>query len=71
MPQASYQDYLNAGHVEWVNHNNAQAIEFYLKAKELCGSADKVAEQIMHDSEALISRGVSENEILLLRDLIL
>ena len=70
MPTASYEDYLNAGHVEWVNHNNAQAIEYYQKAKELCGSADKVADQIMHDCETLISRGVSENEILLLRDLI-
>ena len=59
MPAASYEDYLNAGHVEWVNHNNTQAIEFYQKAKELCGSADKIAEQIMHDSETLISRGVS------------
>ena len=71
MPSASYQDYLNAGHVEWVNHNNAQAIEFYEKAKALCGSADQVAEQILNDSEALTARGVSENEILILRDLIL
>ena len=71
MPSASYQDYLNAGHVEWVNHNNAQAIEYYEKAKTLCGNADKIAEQIMHDSENLTARGVSENEILLLRDLIL
>ena len=71
MPTASYQDYLNAGHVEWVNHNNAQAIEYYQKAKELCGNADKIAEQILQDSETLTTRGVSENELLLLRDLIL
>ena len=71
MPSASYEDFLNAGHVEWVNHNNAQAIEFYSKAKEICGSTDKVAEQIMHDSEVLIARGVSEIELQLLRDLIL
>ena len=71
MPSASYEDYLNAGHVEWVNHNNTKAIEFYERAKELCGNAEKVAEQIMHDSETLISRGVSENELLLLRDLII
>ncbi len=69
-PSPSYEDYLNAGHLEWVNHNNTQALEFYEKAKQICGSADKVAEQIMHDSETLISRGVSENELLLLRDLI-
>ena len=71
IPSASYEDYLNAGHVEWVNHNNAQAIEYYEKAKELCGNAEKIAEQIMHDSETLISRGVNENELLLLRDIIL
>jgi tetratricopeptide (TPR) repeat protein len=71
MPSASYEDYLNAGHVEWVNHNNSKAIEFYERAKELCGNAEKIAEQIMHDSETLISRGVSENELLLLRDLII
>ena len=71
MPTASYEDYLNAGHVEWVNHNNTQAIEFYEKAKALCGNANKVAEQILNDSEALVARGVSEKELLLLRDIIL
>ena len=71
MPTASYQDYLNAGHVEWVNHNHAQALEYYEKAKTLCGSADKVAEQILNDSETLTARGISENELLLLRDLII
>ena len=69
-PSPSYEDYLNAGHVEWVNHNNALALELYGKAKEICGSADKVAEQIMRDKEALTSRGVNEKELLLLRDLI-
>ena len=71
MPHPTFEDYLNAAHVEWVTKNNAQAIEYYEKAKTLCGSTDKVAEQIMHDSEVLIARGVGENEILLLRDLIL
>ena len=70
MPNPSFEDLLNAGHVEWVTHNNAIAIELYSKAKEACGSADKVAQHIMHDKEALTSRGVSEKELLLLRDLI-
>ena len=56
--------------MEWATHNNAQAIEYYEKAKTLCGSADKVAEQILNDSETLTARGISENELLLLRDLI-
>ena len=71
MPTASYEDYLNAGHVEWVNHNSAQAIEYYEKAKALCSNAEKVADQIIHDSETLIARGVNEKELLLLRDIIL
>ena len=56
--------------MEWSTHNNAQAIEYYEKAKTLCGSADKVTEQILNDSETLTARGISENELLLLRDLI-
>ena len=70
MPNPSFEDYLNAAHVEWVNKNNATAVELYEKAKELCGSANKVAEQIMRDRDALTLRGVSEKELLLLRDLI-
>ena len=44
--------------------------ELYEKAKELCGNANKVAEHIMQDKEALIARGVSETELQLLIDLI-
>ena len=71
LPSPAFEDYLNAAHVEWVNHNHAQAVELYGKAKEIAGSADKVAEQILNDSEALTSRGASKNELLLLRDLII
>jgi UDP-N-acetylmuramoyl-L-alanyl-D-glutamate--2,6-diaminopimelate ligase len=67
----TFEDYLNAGHVEWATHNNALAVEYYTLAAKACGSTDKVAEQIMHDSEVLIARGVSEIELQLLRDLIL
>ena len=66
---AGWEDYLNAAHTEWAGHNIPQAIELYNKAKEIAGS-DKVAEQISNDREILMSRGVSEKEILLLRDLI-
>ena len=69
-PSPAFEDYLNAAHVEWVNHNNATAVELYSKAKEIAGSSERVADQIMRDSEVLIARGVSENELLLLRDLI-
>ena len=70
LPRPSFEDYLNAAHVEWVTHNNTKAAELYNKAMEICGNADKVAEQIMQDKEVLIARGVSESELLLLRDLI-
>ena len=65
---SEWEDYLNAAHIEWVNHNNTEAIEFYNKAKAICGT-EKVAEQIINDKKILLSRGVSEKEILLLRDL--
>lgn len=65
---SEWEDYLNAAHIEWVNHNNTEAIELYNKAKAICGT-EKVAEQIINDKKILLSRGVSEKEILLLRDL--
>ena len=70
LPHPAFEDYLNAAHVEWVTKNNQQAVEYYNKAKEICGNADKVAEHIMQDKEALIARGVSETELQLLIDLI-
>ena len=57
--------------MEWVTKNNQQAVEYYNKAKELCGNADKITEHIMNDKEVLLKRGVSETELLLLRDLII
>lgn len=68
MGGASWEDYLNAAHIEWVEHNNAKAFELYTKAKEITGS-DKVAAQILNDKEILVARGLSEKEVLLLRDL--
>ncbi len=70
MPVPSFEDYLNAAHVEWVCHNNEKAVELYSKAKEQDGNSAKVADHIMRDKEVLLSRGVGEKELLLLRDLI-
>ena len=56
--------------MEWVTKNNQQAVEYYTLAAKACGSTDKVAEQILNDSETLTARGINENELLLLRDLI-
>ena len=62
---------VNAGHVEWATKNNAQAIEYYNKAKEACSNPNLVAEHIMKDKEILKARGINEKELLLLRDLII
>ena len=55
--------------MEWVTHNNAKALEFYNKAKEIGGN-EKISDSLTHDKKVLLERGVSENELLLLRDLI-
>lgn len=69
MPSPSFEDFLNAGHVEWVTHNNQQAVEYYNKAKEICGDK-KLADTLINDKEILFNRGVSKIELQLLRDLI-
>ena len=69
MPGASHEDYMNAAHVEWVAHNNVTAIDLYRKAKDAYSGND-FADIIMHDKDALTERGVSEKELLLLRDII-
>lgn len=70
LPKPDFEDYLNAGHVEWVSGNRSRAIELYNLAKECCKKTETITEQIMKDSEVLIARGVSKKEILLLRDLL-
>ena len=70
MPHPTFEDYLNAAHVEWVTKNNAKAVELYKKAKVI-GGTEKVSDTLTHDKKVLLERGVSETELLLLRDLII
>ncbi len=70
LPSPTFEDYLNAGHVEWICNEKSYAIELYKKAQETGKAADEVAEHIMRDKETLISRGATENDILLLRDML-
>ena len=70
MPKPSFEDYLNAAHVEWVSNNKNSAIELYNKAKDCGKSADEIAAHIMRDKEALTARGITEKELLLLRDML-
>ena len=69
-PKPSFEDYLNAAHVEWVSSNKSNAIELYNKAKDCGKSVDEITEHIMHDKETLLARGISEKELLLLRDML-
>lgn len=71
MPEPSFEDYLNAGHVEWVSGNHNDALTLYVKAagcKDKC--IDDVADHIMYDRKTLMERGISEREIFLLRDML-
>ena len=68
-PHPTFEDYLNAAHVEWVTKNNQQAVELYEKAKELCGD-DRFINTLFNDREVLFKRGVSETELQLLIDII-
>ena len=70
LPNPSFEDYMNAGHVEWVSGNKNNAIELYNKAKNCGKSIDEITEHIMRDSDTLLSRGISEKELLLLRDML-
>ena len=56
--------------MEWVTKNNAKAVELYKKAKVI-GGTEKVSDTLTHDKKVLLERGVSETELLLLRDLII
>lgn len=68
--KAKSEDYMNAAHVEWVSNNRKRAIELYRQAKELYQSNDRLIENIFMDKEILIARGTSEDELLLLRDIL-
>ena len=70
MPKPGFEDYLNAAHVEWVCQDKNKAIELYNKAKECGKTTDEIADQIMRDKETLLARGISEKELLLLRDML-
>ena len=70
LPKPTFEDYLNAAHVEWVSGNKNNAIELYNKAKECGKSIDEITEHIMRDKETLLARGISDKELFLLRDML-
>ena len=70
LPKPDFEDYLNAAHVEWVSNNKNNAIELYNKAKDCGKSVGEITEHIMRDKETLLTRGISDKELLLLRDML-
>ena len=68
--KATYTDFLNAAHTEWMSHENSVAVELYKKAKELCNNDELFFSQFTKDCDILQQHGTSKNECTLLRDLI-
>ena len=64
------QDWLNAGHVELVRCNNAAAIDFYRKAAALCKDGEEFSSNLFGDKKVLLAKGVSLNDLILIRDII-
>lgn len=71
LPKATFVDYMNAAHVEWVAHNNRLATNLYLKAKEMCGDDIKFLKTFNNDRVTLCEQGVKAHELNLLRDIIM
>ena len=70
-PKATYIDYMNAAHVEWLTGNNRHATELYGKARELCGNDEKFLITFDKDCATLLERGAKPHELNLLRDIIM
>ena len=69
-PKRNMQDWLNAGHVELVRGNNNPAIEFYQKAAALCKDGDEFSSNLFGDKKVLLAKGVSFNDLILIRDIV-
>lgn len=69
-PKRNMQDWLNAGHVELVAGNNAQAIEHYRKSAVLCKDNEEFGKSLLGDKKILISKGISLDDLILIRDIV-
>lgn len=63
-------DYLNAGHVAWVSGLLEQAVEYYSKAIILGNSRETFLEMFEKDQDILIRKGIAEEDIPLVLDMI-
>ncbi|WP_455584706.1 tetratricopeptide repeat protein [Bacteroides sp.] len=63
-------DYLNAGHVAWVSGELEKAADFYNRSKEISGDKEVFLEMFNKDKEYLIKKGIPEDDIPLMLDLL-
>ena len=64
------QDWLNAAHVELVLGNNGTAIEYYSNAATLCKDVEEFSANLFGDKKVLLARGISMNDLVLIRDIV-
>ncbi len=67
-PQAP--DYLNAGHVAWTSGSMEKGIEMYTKAIETSADRQSFIRMFIKDKEILINKGIVEDDIPLMLDLL-
>jgi tetratricopeptide (TPR) repeat protein len=70
-PKPKAQDWLNAGHVHFVDKRTAEAITHYRKAQEKEKDHSTFIERFYKDKEVLLSQGLNEEDIRIMLDLII
>lgn len=65
------QDWLNGGHVYWVNGDTVHAMECYSKAQDLCKSHSEFIRLFNEDKNWLTTTGISEEDMLIMLDLLI
>lgn len=63
-------DYLNAGHVAWVSGKMENAVGFYTRSKNMSGDKDLFLELFKKDMNYLLQKGIVEDDIPLMLDLL-
>lgn len=63
-------DYLNAGHVAWVSGKIEKAIDFYTRSKDMSENKEVFLAMFKKDQNYLIQKGIAEDDIPLMLDLL-
>lgn len=63
-------DYLNAGHVAWISGEIEKAADFYTRSKDMSESKEAFLEMFRKDQNYLIQKGIVEDDIPLMLDLV-